>query len=251
MASIPAAAAKTHSFYLTMAITCMAVAVLGFAPTYFLPIAEGRFASPPIVHVHGAVFFSWTLYFVAQTWMVAAGNTRLHREWGLLGVAIATAMVFTVFATTIFRINQLTPLGMGPAVRAFTWVQVSGMAFFATTVTLAIVKVKQPETHKRLMLLATVSLLDAPIARWFLTFLAPPNAPPGPPPVFVTVPPALVAALLLVVAIVYDWRTRGKPHRVYVIGGLILLAVQVSRPLIAATPLWDHLAMLLGRLGAA
>ena len=56
------------------------------------------------------------------------------------------------------------------------------------------------------MLLAAVSILDAAIARWFLTFLAPPG-PPGPPPVPVTIPPAFVAYLLLVVAIVRDWRS--------------------------------------------
>ena len=87
---------------------------------------------------------------------------------------------------------------------------------------LAIANVRRPETHKRLMLLAGISLLDAAVARWFLTFLAPPG-PPGPPPVAVTIPPALVAYLLLVVAIVHDWRTRGRPHPVYVYGGIALL----------------------------
>ena len=51
------------------------------------------------------------------------------------------------------------------------------------------------------------------MARWFIFFLAPPG-PPGPPPVPLTIPPAFVAYLLLVVAIVYDWRTRGAVHRV-------------------------------------
>ena len=66
---------------------------------------------------------------------------------------------------------------------AFAIVPLSGMLFFAAVVlTLAIVHVRRPETHKRLMLLASISLLDAAVARWFLTFLAPPG-PPGPPPV--------------------------------------------------------------------
>ena len=84
--------------------------------------------------------------------------------------------------------------------------------------TLAIATTRRPETHKRLMLLAGISILDAAVARWFLTFLAPPG-PPGPPPVAVTIAPAFVAYLLLVAAIVFDWRTRGRPHPVYVYGG--------------------------------
>ena len=68
------------------------------------------------------------------------------------------------------------------------------------------------------MLLASISILDAPIARWFLTFFAPPAAS-GPPPVAVDIPPVLVACILLIVAIVFDWRTRGRPHQVYLLGG--------------------------------
>ncbi len=106
---------------------------------------------------------------------------------------------------------------------------------------LAIANVRRPETHKRLMLLAGISLLDAAVARWFLTFLAPPG-PPGPPPVFVTIPPALVAYLLLVVAIVHDWRTRGRPHPVYVYGGIALLAVKLLNWPISTTSAWHSLA---------
>lgn len=242
-----------RAFYLTMALICLAVAVLGFAPTYFLPLATGTFGAPPIVHVHGLLFFAWTLLFCAQTWLASNGRIVAHREWGLLGISIATGMVFSVFATAIFRMNQLEAMGMGRAIRAFSWVQVSGILFFAACVALAVVTVRKPETHKRLMLLATIALLDAPIARWFMTFLAPPP-PPGAsplPPVIATVPPAMVADLILLAVMAYDWRTRGRPHRVYVIGGLILLAVQLTRPLIAATDQWDAMALALARLGAA
>ncbi|MDX9996862.1 MAG: hypothetical protein WCY15_02415 [Phenylobacterium sp.] len=87
---------------------------------------------------------------------------------------------------------------------------------------------KRPEAHKRLMLLATISLLDAPIAKWFLTF----------------------ADLLVVAAVAYDWRTRGRPHPVWIVGGVVLVLMQVSRPMIAVTPQWKAAAALLGRLGA-
>jgi hypothetical protein len=101
--------------------------------------------------------------------------------------------------------------------------------------------VRRPEIHKRLMLLAAISILDAAVARWFLTFLAPPG-PPGPPPVAVTIPPAFVAYLLLVVAMVHDWRTRGRPHLVYVTGGLGLIAVKLLNLPISETQAWHAFA---------
>jgi hypothetical protein len=54
----------------------------------------------------------------------------------------------------------------------------------------------------------------------------------------VSIPPALVADLLLVAAMVRDWRIFGRPHRVYVIGGLVLLAQQLLTVAFAATPTW-------------
>jgi len=91
------------------------------------------------------------------------------------------------------------------------------------------------------MLLAGISILDAAVARWFLTFLAPPG-PAGPPPVIVTIPPALIAYLLLVAAMVFDWRTRGRPHRVYVIGGIALVAVKILNLPISTTHAWHSIA---------
>ena len=113
--------------------------------------------------------------------------------------------------------------------------------FFAAVFAIGIAMVRRPEVHKRLMLLAGISILDAAVARWFLTFLAPPG-PPGPPPVAVTIPPAFVAYLLLVVAMVHDWRSRGRPHAVYVIGGLVLIAVKLLNLPISTTHAWHAFA---------
>ena len=93
----------------------------------------------------------------------------------------------------------------------------------------------------RLMMLAAISILDAAIARWFMTFLAPPGAV-GPPPVAVAIPPAIVAYLLVVVAMIYDWRNRGRPHAVYLIGGTALLLVKLLSLPISSSQAWHHVA---------
>lgn len=41
---------------------------------------------------------------------------------------------------------------------------------------------------------------------------------------------------------VHDWRTRGRPHPVYVYGGAILLAQQVLTVLFASTAAWMVIA---------
>ena len=57
-----------------------------------------------------------------------------------------------------------------------------------------------------------------------------------------------MADLFIVVAIVRDWRTLGKPHPIYIYGGLVLLAQQLLTTLLAATPFWMHIATAFERL---
>jgi hypothetical protein len=236
-----AAAAPAQYFYFNMALACMAVALIGFAPTYWLPLARGSFSASPVVHFHGLLFFAWTIYFAFQTWLAASGQTARHRSLGMIGVSLATAMTIFGFLVSVTVMKESAAIGQKDQGIAFSIVPLSGIAFFAIVVMLAIAANRRPEVHKRLMLLAGISLLDAAVARWFLTFLAPPG-PAGPPPVPVTIVPAFVAYLLLVVAIVFDWRARGRPHPVYVYGGLALIAVKLMNWPISVTPAWHAFA---------
>ncbi len=239
----PRAIAQSQAtwFYFYMALACMAVAFVGFAPTYWLPLASRSFSASPVIHFHGLLFFAWTLYFAFQSWLAASGKIVRHRAIGMIGVSLATAMTIFGFLVSVNVMKRSAAVGQTDAGIAFAIVPLSGILFFAVVFALAIAAVRRPETHKRLMLLAGISLLDAAVARWFLTFLAPPG-PVGPPPVFVTIPPAFVAYLLLVVAMVFDWRTRGRPHPVYVYGGAALIAVKLSNWPVSVTPLWHSFA---------
>src|SRR3990170_2807204 len=237
------AGATSHAqyFYFYMALSCTAVAFLGFAPTYFVPMAVGKLPPMPVVHFHGLLFFAWTLYFAFQSWLAASGQVRRHRTMGMIGVSLATAMTLSGFLVAVNAMKRSAAIGMTDEGIALAIVPLSGMLFFAAVFTLAIAYVRQKEIHKRLMLLAGISLLDAAVARWFLTFLAPPGAV-GPPPVPVTIVPALVAYLLLVAAMIYDWRKQGRPHPVYVYGGAALVAVKLLNRPISMTPLWHSFA---------
>lgn len=235
------AQSTTQYFYFYMALSCTAVAFLGFAPTYWLPVARGSFPSLPVIHFHGLLFFAWSLYFSFQTWLAASGRVARHRTTGMIGVSLATAMTIFGFLAAVNSMQRAAALGLKNEGIAFSIVPLSGILFFAVVFILAIAAIRRPETHKRLMLLAGISILDAAVARWFLTFLAP-SGPPGPPPVPVTIPPAFVACLLLVAAMIFDWRTRGRPHPVYVYGGIALVAVKLLNWPISTTAAWHSLA---------
>src|SRR5256885_13375210 len=80
-------------FFPTMAIALAVVVFAGFSQTYYL---KGYFDSPPLTPlriVHGAVFTSWIALLIVQTAAVAANRRDVHRRLGLVGAAIAAAMV--------------------------------------------------------------------------------------------------------------------------------------------------------------
>jgi hypothetical protein len=228
-------------FYVAMAFVFVVVAFGGFVPTYWAKVASGSFTGAPILHVHGAIFFSWTVFFLIQTSLAASGRIADHRAWGLAGISLATAMGFTVVLAAINSIKAAEAIGMADEARRFTAVSLTALALFAGFFIAAIVNNRRPELHKRLMILAMIVLMHPALARLFMTFFAPPGAV-GPPPVFVAVPPGLVADLLLVPALAYDWRTRGRPHPVYLIGLGLLLAQQLLEVPLSQTQAWMQIA---------
>jgi hypothetical protein len=224
-------------FYLWMAGAYVLVAFGGFTPTFWARVADGTFHAPPIVYIHGALLFSWTCFYFVQTALITARRTLDHRAWGLAGIALFSVLMCTILVTEMAVLKRDGALGMGDGARRFAAVTLCAWPLMAGLFTMAIANIRRPHVHKRFMMLLMIGMLTPAIARVFLTLFAPPGVE-GPPPPFVSVPPALAADLFLVVALVYDWRTRGRPHPVYVYGGLLLLAQQVLTVPFAATATW-------------
>lgn len=239
-------------FYVWMAGVCVLLAFVGFAPTFWLQLAPGTFVGSPLLYLHGVLFTAWPLFFLLQTTLAASGRLDRHRAWGLLGISLATGMVFVGFAVADEVLKVRLAKGFGDAARAFHIASTSLIALFGVFVAAAIIYVKRPEVHKRLMLLATITILPPAIARLFFAVvvgmspgLRPGNGPPR--SVESVLAPGLVADALLLVGIIYDWRTRGRPHPTYLIGGAVLLAVQLFRIPVSTTQWWYGVADLLAR----
>lgn len=238
---------ESRWFYVGMAATFVAIAFGGFVPTYWAKLAHGSFSGGPLLHWHGMLFFGWTLFFLMQTLFIATGRLVNHRNWGLVGISLATAMAISVVIAAIRTIKVAEAISMGDDARRFTIVSLTGLVVFVVFFTLAIINVRRPDWHKRCLIVATVPLMQAATARVFMTLFAPPGAV-GPPPVFVAVPPGLLVDLLLVAGMVYDWRTRGRPHPAYVIGLAVNLGVQLSSVPLAGTAAWMAIARAVERL---
>ncbi len=241
IATSSAARSESRNFYVWMAGCFLAVAFGGFVPTYWAKVAAGTFHAEPIIHIHGALLFTWTCFYFLQTALVASGRTLKHRAWGLAGISLFTALMCSILVGQEAVLTRNAALGYGDAALRFSAVTLTAWPLMAIFFTLAIVKVREPETHKRLMTLLMIGMMTPAIARLFLTFFAPPGLV-GPPPPFVATPPGLAADLFLVAAVIRDWRVLGRPHPVYLYGGIVLLAQQLLTAPIAASAAWMHIA---------
>jgi hypothetical protein len=241
-----AVVSESRWFYVRMAYACAAVAVLGFVPTYWMPLATGGFEGASLLHFHGWLFTAWMAVFVLQARAAATHRFDRHRALGLAGIAVATAMLFTGLMVAVHAIERSATAGFGVEARTFAIVPISIILFFAGAVAAAVASVRRPDAHMRLMLVATISILPPAIARVVFLLLAPAGAArPGegaPPTVLMALIPSFTANLLLVVAMAYDWRTRGRVHPVYIAAGIALLAMQLGRIPLSTSSAWHAVA---------
>jgi len=87
--------AQTRSRWFFPAVSGVLLAglVVGFAKTFFLRSLFDVRPLPPYLYVHGIVLTAWYALILAQTSLVAAHRTDLHRRLGVLAVGVAMAVV--------------------------------------------------------------------------------------------------------------------------------------------------------------
>ena len=166
--SRPAPRDAPRWFYVWMAGACVLIAFVGFAPTYWLQLRAGhvrRLAAP--ASARGCCSRRGRSSFSCKRRSRPGGRVDRHRAWGLLGISLATAMVLVGFAVANEVLATRLAAGFGDRARAFHIASTSMITLFGVFVFAAIVYVRRPEIHKRLMLLATVSMLPPAIARLF------------------------------------------------------------------------------------
>jgi hypothetical protein len=139
---------KATRFYVYMSVSATVVAFLGFAPTYWAPLMSGTFKGHPVIHLHAAIFYSWTLFVVLQTWLAASGKIARHRTLGMAGISLATAMTIFGLLVAIAQMGSFAAAGYADAGEAFAIIPIASIVFFAITFILAIANIRRPEWHK-------------------------------------------------------------------------------------------------------
>jgi len=212
-----------------MAMALLLTAVIGFGPTYFFKPVHPSPPLSPLLHVHGMVFTAWLVLLIVQSGLVRAERVDLHRRLGLLGALLAAGVVVLGFSVAIYAARRgtsadgMTPLGF----MIFPFGQI---LLFGGFVGVGLWKRRQPELHRRLILVGTICMMTPAISRMVdkRSVLA----------MFLTVG-------FVIIAMIHDWLTRRRVHPVYIVGGLILLLSGPLRAVIGKSAAWQSFARML------
>ncbi|MCU1270589.1 MAG: hypothetical protein JWN74_1883 [Acidobacteriaceae bacterium] len=218
-----------HIFFPGIAWLMLVTVFVGFAPTYYLAGIVRAPLPSAIIHVHAVVFSSWILLLIAQTSLVAGGRVDIHRRLGIAGFLLACAVVVVGVLAATDMLARGGPGGGDPT--AFYAVPLSNMLVFGTLIPFAFRARRNPQVHKRLIVLATTALMTAAIARWPFAIVHR-NAP-------VAMRFSYVFVLLLVL---YDLWSTHKINRATLWAGAFLIAVQQAAFPIGQTAAWHAFA---------
>jgi hypothetical protein len=218
--------ATQRSFFVVFAALSVVVVLIGFARTFFMPVAHGTFRAPPIVYVHASLFLAWISLLVAQTVLAFSHNLRWHRQLGWITVVLIPVMIASDIGVSLWATARDLRGGQGDVALAFLFGLFMDVASFAALATVAVVMRRKPQVHKRLIVIATIRILGPAIGRI--------------PRIGAMSAAVLVALLLSVIA--YDLVTRGRVHAATLWGGSALFATVFTQAPLGATSLWLSVA---------
>lgn len=225
MASTAEGAARAELFWHRMAIGLALFIVFGFLQFALRGFVD-PVAAPFWVHVHGVAMLAWLALLIAQPTFVSRDNLVRHRQLGRIGGLLALFItclgVFTGIASLI--LNRFPPFFTPPYFLALT---VTESLVFGMMVAWAIRRRRATDWHRRLMIGATIIILEPALGRLLPIPIMGPWAEP-----------AVALCQLAVVAMIatYDRRSRGAIHPATRAIAAVVIATRVAISLLSMTP---------------
>ena len=214
------------------------VVVMGFVPDVIHKFQKQGFNYPLAVHFHAAVYVSWLILLTVQTTLIGGGRVALHRRLGIFGAALVAMVVLTGLVATFVVENRM--LGTPRADPAFISTLLVDVLNFAVLAAAALILRGDAAAHKRLILLATMSLLQAGFIRWWGAAM---YAAFGHGFLGGWMADYLGVSLLVLGLGGYDLVTRSRLHPAYLLGAIWILSWQFIAKWLYVSPWWKVVAL--------
>jgi hypothetical protein len=193
---------------------------------YVLP--EKLFGTPHLswlAHIHGVVFTAWAVFLVCQTTLVAAGRIELHRRLGWAGVVLAVGILVLGTVMTFHSVRAGYASGR-PGVASLLLNAMIDLFLFGIFFAAGLFFLRKKEIHKRLMVLAMLSLIIPAIAR-------------------LPIPPSLIGWMIFafsMTGIIYDVVVLRRVYLTNIVSAMLINGTTPLRFIIADTRVWQNFA---------
>jgi hypothetical protein len=235
----PTALPINRRFYTWFAVCAFLIIFAGFAHTYYLRLVFETKGLPRLLHLHGFLFTTWFVLFFIQVRLVARHRVDLHRKLGVVGAFLAplcACVAIRVSFNAGRRLFLAHPTSLANLTRPFA-MDFGTSLMFLVLVAIALYLRRRPEIHKRVMVLASCSILLPAIGR--IPFLFDTVGLWG--LVAITEVPPLTCIL-------YDTIKHRRLHPAFGWGGAVLLSSFPAFMLVGASGTWlKFLSWLLSR----
>lgn len=232
--------------WVIMAVLFLVLVLAGFIPNSIQWIqdiqAQQRPPFPWFLHIHAVVMGSWMLLLLAQTLLMGTGRRHWHVSLGLASMVLAPLVfaMMLVMASTVLGRPEVPLEAMSTRIAFVLTVQGRAIVLFAIFFMWAFrTRLTRPDTHKRMMLLATWVMIDAGIAR--IPGSNELGTALGLKAIGLTSRDDIFHVWMLVAlvpALLYDLIRRGRIHYAWVAGIAMFLPFAVAAHFLESAPLW-------------
>lgn len=194
----------------------------------------GTFSAPGTVYLHGAFTFSWIVLFLIQTSLINLKKYRMHMFLGFGGILIAFGAALTMLPVGLYAANKELKQGLGETAISGIVGVITSAILFLTLVAAGTINRHNAETHKRLMLLATIVVLWP---AWFRFRHYFPSVPR--PDIWFAV---VVADSLILISCIWDKIANGTVHPVFKYLGTFIILEHIFELIMFDSPSWRLVA---------
>lgn len=214
---------------------------MGFAGSVMARFAgNADYPAPMILVVHVFTFVGWMGLLTIQASLISLRRADIHRRMGLIGALLIPVMVISGVGAEIESQRFYSP--KNPENLSFFIMPLTTMLMFSVFASTALFMRKDSPSHKRLILLATAVILSAAFNRWWGEAI---YQTLGDEFFGTFVRNSLGSNILVFAAMVYDLATRGRIHRVYLAGALLIVSIQLVATVLYHSPAWPPIARMI------
>jgi uncharacterized membrane protein YozB (DUF420 family) len=215
--------AAVPGFHMALVVMMTMIVLLGFWP-FYAGLVTGNAGAPAIIYAHAAVFSGWLVLLLAQTWLVYRRRVGVHQRVGRFGIlyGIGVLLFGAVISFVVPAMNVTNGTMTLDEAAGFLVLPIGDMLLFGGFFVAGVIRRRDREAHRRLMILAAVALIFPGAARF--------ASPAGPAAILG------VWLLPLFAAMLHDAWVLRRVHRLYWLGAAIFLVAFGRVALMEAEP---------------